>query len=68
MAHKFVADELVEAAQKATGLKHFDSESFREGLEVLLADANQVDYPEMGIARCCLPALGSKRDSSLRSE
>jgi hypothetical protein len=51
MANKFVAGELVEAAQKATGLKDFDSESFREGLDVLLADANKVEYPEMGIGR-----------------
>jgi hypothetical protein len=59
VAHKFVADELVEAAQTATGLKHFDSESFREGLEVLLADANQVDYPEMGIARWRSSLIGA---------
>jgi hypothetical protein len=51
LAQKFVADELIEAAQKATGLNRFDSESFREGLDVLLANANKVDYPEMGIAR-----------------
>jgi hypothetical protein len=35
-----VADELVEAAQKATGLQRFDSESYREGLEILIADMN----------------------------
>jgi hypothetical protein len=51
MPQKFVVDELIEAAQKATGLQRFDSESFREGLGVLLADANNVDYPEVGIQR-----------------
>jgi len=51
MSQKFVADELVDTARKATGLQHFDSESFREGLEVLLADANKVDYPDMGVQR-----------------
>jgi len=51
MAHEFVADELIETARKSTGLHRFDSESFREGLGVLLADANQVDYSEVGIQR-----------------
>jgi Sulfotransferase family len=51
MAQTFVADELIDAASKATGLQRFDSESFRDGLEVLLADANHVAYPDMGIER-----------------
>lgn len=51
MAQKLVADELIAAARTATGLQRFDSESFREGLDILLADANQVDYPDMGIQR-----------------
>lgn len=51
MPQKFVADELIDAARKATGLQRFDNESFREGLDILLADANKVDYPEMGIQR-----------------
>jgi hypothetical protein len=51
MTQKFVADELIESAQKATGLTRFDSDSFREGLDILLADANKLDYPDMGIAR-----------------
>jgi len=51
MSQKFVADELIEAARKATGLQRFDSESFREGLDVLLADANRLDYPDMGVQR-----------------
>jgi len=51
MAQNFIADDLIDTAQKATGLQRFDSESFREGLEVLLADANKVAYPEAGLAR-----------------
>ena len=33
-------DELIEEAQAATGLTRFDSDSFREGLSVLIADIN----------------------------
>lgn len=51
MPQKLVADELIEAARTATGLQRFDSESFREGLDILLADASKVDYPEMGVQR-----------------
>lgn len=51
MPHKFVADELIAAARTATGLQRFDSDSYREGLDILLADASKVDYPEMGIQR-----------------
>lgn len=51
MANQFVADELIEAAQKATGLTRFDSESFREGLDILLADANKLGYPDQGYQR-----------------
>jgi hypothetical protein len=51
MAQESIAGEFVEAAQKATGLQHFDSESFREGLDVLLSDASKVDYPGTGIGR-----------------
>jgi hypothetical protein len=59
VVQKLVADELIEAAQKATGLTHFDSESFREGLDILLADANQLDYPESGIARWRTDLIGA---------
>jgi hypothetical protein len=51
MSQQFVADELIEAARKATGLQRFDSDSYREGLDILLADANKLDYPDMGIQR-----------------
>jgi Sulfotransferase family len=51
MSQKLVAEELIETAQRATGLQRFDSESFREGLTILLADANKLDYPEAGVQR-----------------
>ena len=51
MPQKLVADELIAAARTATGLQRFDSDSYREGLDILLADANKVDYPETGIQR-----------------
>jgi hypothetical protein len=59
VAYKFVAEEFIEAAQKATGLEHFDSNSFREGLDVLLADASQVDYPATGIERWRSSLIGA---------
>lgn len=41
MAEQLNADALVEAARKKTGLERFDSESYREGLDILVADLNQ---------------------------
>jgi len=41
MAARLVTDELIEEAQRATGLERFDSQSFREGLDVIVADVNQ---------------------------
>ena len=51
MAQKLVADDLIEQARKATGLERFDSESFREGLEVFLGDVNRCSYTEQGHQR-----------------
>lgn len=48
---KLVADQLIETAQKQTGLDRFDSDSFREGLEVLIADQNAITMSETGAAR-----------------
>ena len=59
MAQGFVAGEFVEAAQKATGLRRFDSESFREGLDVFLSDSNRLDYPEAGIERLRGAVIGA---------
>ena len=41
VARKLVADELITEARQATGLERFDSESFREGLEILLGDVSR---------------------------
>lgn len=48
---KLVADELIDEARQQTGLEAFDSDSYREGLEVLIADMNALSYPESGAAR-----------------
>lgn len=40
MAETLVTDELIAAARAATGLEAFDSESYREGLDILVADLN----------------------------
>ena len=40
MAEQLSTDALIEEARGKTGLERFDSESFREGLEVLVRDVN----------------------------
>jgi len=57
MAQMLVADELIEAACKATGLTRFDSESFREGLGILLADFNRNGYSDLSVERLRTQAL-----------
>lgn len=45
------ADQLVERAHRQTGLDSFESDSFREGLEILVADANRGGaYNDAGVA------------------
>lgn len=51
MSAPLVADALIEQAMNATGLDRFDSDSYREGLEILLADANKTGLSEGGHAR-----------------
>ncbi len=51
MAQQWVAEELIAQARKSTGLERFDSESFREGLDVLLRDVNACAYSDSGSAR-----------------
>ncbi|MET0239161.1 MAG: sulfotransferase [Sphingobium sp.] len=48
---KLVVDQLIEQAQKNTGLDKFDSDSFREGLEVIVADHNVLDVTDDQQAR-----------------
>lgn len=51
MGEQLVADALIEQAMKKTGLDRFDSNSWREGLDVLIADYNKNDHPEPLIQR-----------------
>jgi hypothetical protein len=51
MANELIAGELIAQAQQATGLEQFDSDSFREGLEVLLDDINGGHPPEEALER-----------------
>ena len=51
MGEQLVADALIEQAMKKTGLDRFDSDSYREGLDVLIADYNKNDHPEPLIQR-----------------
>jgi hypothetical protein len=51
MTAPLVADALIEEAMTRTGLDRFDSDSFREGLDVFLGDVNRVEYSESGQAR-----------------
>jgi hypothetical protein len=46
VTQKLVLDELVEEARKTTGLTRFDSESFREGLQILIDDMNRDHFEE----------------------
>jgi Sulfotransferase family len=41
MPQTLVVDQLIEEARMTTGLERFDSNSYREGLEVLVADLNR---------------------------
>ena len=53
MAEYLVADALIDAARKTTGIQDFDSESYREGLDVLVRDVNRQigNYSEGGLGR-----------------
>lgn len=51
MGHKFDADALIAAAQQKTGMQDFDSDTFREGLNVYLDDINDGQPPEHAIER-----------------
>lgn len=48
---QLVADQLIEEARKQTGLEAFDSDSYREGLDILIADINAITLSEQGAAR-----------------
>lgn len=43
------AEQIVEKARNSSGLDGFDNESFREGLEILVADVNRAGWSDSGI-------------------
>jgi Sulfotransferase family len=51
MVQKLIAEDLIEQARQATGLERFDSDSFKEGLDVLLSDINAGQPPEAALER-----------------
>jgi len=51
MSEALAADALIEEAQQATGLQEFDSDSFREGMDVFLADVIEGKPPETAVER-----------------
>jgi hypothetical protein len=51
MALELVTDELIEEAQRRTGLERFDRETFREGLAILVSDVNRDERPEPLVQR-----------------
>lgn len=61
MAQQLVADALVEQAMKDTGIREFDNDSYREGLEVFVASFNEGIangwMSEGGIARAAADTL-----------
>jgi hypothetical protein len=51
MAQMRNVDQLIEEAQRTSGLSRFDAQSFREGLEILVSDVNAGDRPELLVQR-----------------
>ena len=47
MAASALADPFIEQAQRETGLERFDSDSWREGLDILLADMTAPGQPPL---------------------
>jgi hypothetical protein len=52
VAFQLNSDAIVKQAHTETGLDEFDSDSYREGLEVLVSSLNEADCPEDGLRRC----------------
>src|SRR5580704_19308740 len=51
MSRELVVGELIEEAQRRTGLQRFDRETFREGLGILVSDINRDERPEPLVER-----------------
>jgi hypothetical protein len=59
MERTFVVDEMIDEAVRLAGSNRFDSNSFREGLDILVADINKDDRPEAGNLRLRTLFIGS---------
>jgi hypothetical protein len=59
MAQKLVADELIEQARRATRLERFDSDRYREGLDVLVTDLNRSERPQSAHERLVGSIVGA---------
>jgi hypothetical protein len=51
MALQLVTDELIGEARRRTGLERFDSDSYREGLDILVSDINRDERPDPLVQR-----------------
>ncbi|TGD76252.1 sulfotransferase [Mangrovimicrobium sediminis] len=51
MTQTIVVDQLIEQARAATGLETFDSDSYREGLDILVDGFNAQGAPEQAVER-----------------
>jgi hypothetical protein len=62
MSGQLTADQIVEQSRKATGLERFDSESYREGLEILLEDLTRVGQnpPPQAVQGMMVQALSTR--------
>jgi hypothetical protein len=59
MPQTLIADQLIEQARRKTGYEQFDAETFREGLEILLADWNRQDVSEAAAERLAAAIVGA---------
>jgi hypothetical protein len=59
MAQPLIAEQLVEEARRTTGLERFDAETFREGLEIFLADMNRQEVPDELVGRLRQSIVGA---------
>lgn len=51
MSQQLIAEQLIELAHQATGLHRFDNDSYREGLDILIADLNKNERVEQAHQR-----------------
>lgn len=59
MAKPLIAAQLIEEAHRTTGLDRFDTETFRESLEILLADWNKQEVSDTAVARLRAQIVGA---------